>query len=499
MLISLLVLILGFLISSWNKLSFCSNFIGLGFDQQAFLFWDWVRSLNLLPYKDFFYPYGLLLLLKGESVGWYLFSMLLLFVVIFFIFLLLKKILPNRTFSYSFFLAFCLYVGLFLDIDSFLRYSPLILFSLTLSYFASKNILFEKKSEIVVGLSVGLFFSFINDLFFYSALSYVIFSIIYLLINKSGKIDMKKLSSSIIYLSLGFLAGALPFLVFLFKTNSLGDFQFYYLSFKDMFVFAKIPFPPTLKYFENIFIITVVILAGFYILNNYQDKKRRNLTFYLIFSLFLMILFLEQKNIMRAIYPQISFIALILFFILLSEVRTKLTNLKIKDTKILIFFMNLIALIFLIITIERNYKFERIFRMSPFSISDCINSQLSAVPNSQFVEYKNVRGYIMSVDQKAKIFSFPADPIFYVLFNQIPPFYPSIYEATPQYAQKKMISYIEENKINYVIYNRKSDSIQDDVPDKIRAKLLFDYITDNFIVQKRIKNFLILRKISSKR
>jgi hypothetical protein len=45
-------------------------------------------------------------------------------------------------------------------------------------------------------------------------------------------------------------------------------------------------------------------------------------------------------------------------------------------------------------------------------------------------------------EYKPSYFSFPGDPIFYILFNQKPPYYPTIYEATPIYAQKKLIKFI---------------------------------------------------------
>ncbi len=83
--------------------------------------------------------------------------------------------------------------------------------------------------------------------------------------------------------------------------------------------------------------------------------------------------------------------------------------------------------------------------------------------------------------------------IFYILFNQIPPYYPSIYEATPVYAQDKQIKYIKENKVNFVILNTKSTAIQDGVPDKVRARKLYGFIKKNYTPFKKIEYFQILK------
>ena len=81
------------------------------------------------------------------------------------------------------------------------------------------------------------------------------------------------------------------------------------------------------------------------------------------------------------------------------------------------------------------------------------------------------------------------------MFNQKPPYYFTIFEGTPLYAQESNIKYIEENKVEYVIYNTDILKIQDNVPTQIRNKVLFKYVLDNFMVLDRIGNFIIYKKI----
>jgi ankyrin repeat protein len=143
---------------------------------------------------------------------------------------------------------------------------------------------------------------------------------------------------------------------------------------------------------------------------------------------------------------------------------------------------------------DRKFKFDSSgYSFSEKNISQCVRKKINNIDKRELAPYNSVEKYLS--EKNAKIFSFPGDPIFYILFNQKPPYYPTIYEATPIYAQKKLIKFIEENKINYVILNIKSTSIQDTVPDKMRARILYEYIMNNFKKEKQIDNFLIFKKI----
>ncbi len=72
---------------------------------------------------------------------------------------------------------------------------------------------------------------------------------------------------------MGWTIGMLPIFIFLWKTQSFTDFLFHLSSLKDISIFAKIPFPPSLKYFENVFILAVKILSIISILKSYKEKS----------------------------------------------------------------------------------------------------------------------------------------------------------------------------------------------------------------------------------
>ena len=107
--------IVGFVIVIWDEFLQCQQAIGLNFDAQSFIFWEYSRSLNLTPFKDFFYPYGLLFFLKIDSLFWYVISLIIVFISIGFIFRLFKSVFKDKLFTYTLFIFFCIFVRVFLS------------------------------------------------------------------------------------------------------------------------------------------------------------------------------------------------------------------------------------------------------------------------------------------------------------------------------------------------------------------------------------------------
>lgn len=485
--------LIGFLIITFNKISFCHQAYKIDFDQQAFLYWDYLKSLNLIPFRDYFYPYGLLLYFKSINIEWYFIYLFILFLISVFVFISFRQLFKERGKAYLFYFIYSVFIFLFVNPETYVRYAPLVVFVSVISYIASKDKLFKNKSGLLIGLLIGIFFSFINDIFFYSALTCGIFLAIYFLINKNSfNISVRKILIYFPFLLVGFLVGLIPLGVYLFKNNLINDFIFYLNSLSGFYQLAKVAFPPSLKSLENILIILGLIFSVFTLFSKYK-KRTLDFNFYYLLSLVLLIFSLEQKNLVRSMYEQISFISLITFFILLNETILNLKN-KVSRRILVVFSLNLIFLIFFMIGVDRNFRFDQgSYSFSETNISQCVENKIKRIDQSQLVSHKKVVKYLKH-NQKSKVFSFPGDPIFYVLLNQQPPYYPSIYEATHVYSQNKLIQYIKDNKVEYIIINTRYSAIQDDVPDRIRAKVLYEYIWKNFKQEKKIDNFLLLNK-----
>lgn len=489
---TLIIGFIGFIIITFNKISFCQQAYEIGFDQQVFLYWDYLKSSGLIPIKDYFYPYGLLLHYKSIGIHFYLIYLVILFVISVVTFINFKFIFKDRSRTYLFYFIYSAFILLFVNPDTYVRYAPLVIFSFLISYFAARKKLISNFSGFIVGLSVGLFFSFINDIFFYSAFCFLIFTALYYLLNKKSMIlSFKDLVGWGMFGLIGFLVGLLPILAYLISNNLIKDFFIYLESLNGFYQLAKVAFPPSLKSLENILIILSLIFSFFYIIS--KRRKTLNFKFYTILSLTLVILSLEQKNLVRSMYEQMSFISLITFLILLDEVLIKL-KMKLNPGVLSLFMLNFLALPFLIIGVDRNFKFDKgRYSISETNISQCVDKKIKNINRESLVSHRKVVDYI-DAKENVKIFSFPADPIFYVLLNQKPTYYPSIYEATPIEAQIKLIDYIKKNNVNYVIINTKTPAVQDNVPNEKRVGLLYEYILANYKKHKVIDNFLILKR-----
>lgn len=485
----ILITFIGFITITWNKLFLCQQGAGLGFDAQSFLFWDYAHSLNLIPFKDFFYPYGLLFYLKTDSILWHSLSLVILLCVTGCILSLLKRIAQDKLHAYTFFISFCLFANMFLDYDSFLRYSPMLALSFLVAHFANKNKIFNKFFGFCLGLILGLLFSFMNDIFFYGALTTTIFILIYSIFLK--KKNFRNIVHFTIFIVVGVFVGLLPLLLYLVNNGAVTDLIENYRLLYYVSSFAKIPFPPTLKSFENLFLIAVIVISIISIVPNILRKDKLDFSFYIKLALVIAILLLEQKNIVRAFYEQFSIFGFVLLLILLNEFRIRLEKRYLNKRIVYVYVLSLIVLVFALIYLDRGQ--QPLSNVQTNIAGRCVDNKIAVLDKEELRKYKRIREFIQK-DKNAKIFSFPGDPIFYALFNQKPPYYPSIYEATPIFAQEKLIQYIKNAQVKYVIYNTKISAIQDGVPDKVRGKKLYNYIINNFSKKNRIDNFLILEK-----
>ena len=94
----------------------------------------------------------------------------------------------------------------------------------------------------------------------------------------------------------------------------------------------------------------------------------------------------------------------------------------------------------------------------------------------------------------AKVFSFPGDPIFYVLFDQKPPYWLTAYESSPRYAQEDNIAYLQRNHVTTVIYNTRQQAIQDQVPNYARVPIELSYILSHYAPTMVIDGYYILEQ-----
>jgi hypothetical protein len=160
-------------------------------------------------------------------------------------------------------------------------------------------------------------------------------------------------------------------------------------------------------------------------------------------------------------------------------------------TNIFVYFINLTVIIVFLLGLHTS---EPVRFVIPCSASDTRSILSQAKDIGSYEDTK--KEFEKSFGPNTKMFSYPGDTIFYVLFNQQMPYYPTIYEASSAEAQNVLVRYIVKNKIDHIIYNYKNTSIQEEVPNYIRATSLHRYILNNFSITKRKDNYLFLQRTS---
>ena len=373
------------------------------------------------------------------------------------------------------------------------------------SYIFSKQPYVNHFITLLNGLLVGVVFSLIHDQGIYAFSLYLLLLFVNPLIRMGVKEIIKwkyyiNLFYGATYFIVGILFGFLPFFVYLVYHKIFFNFLQYFLNLRDFSIYAKTPFIPYSSTSDNLFTFSILFLSIFFVLYNVFYRRKFSLSFYLIVNYVIILILLEQKSLIRSIDIIITFLAFVLFVGLAYELAAFFKEKKISDTKILLCYVLLIAVVLFKLNLH-SFTFSTYVPVYTKGSRNnaCLSMNVDKLLKGEN-KYKDVEKHIKE-DPKfsGKIFSYLSDPIFYILFNQKPPYYFTVFEATPFYAQKENIKYIEEHKISHIIYNMDIVALQDNVPDYLRGGILFKYILNNFRIKEDIQNFLIFQKTDKDR
>lgn len=480
----------------------CQFFPHVSFDNQILITWQYTSLVGILPYKDIYYPYGILSYWKNFNLVFSIFYLLITPILFSVIFWIIKAVWKKRIFTYFFFLSFFIFINTYTNIFVFNRYGVIVCMAILLAFLFFKKIYPNLVQVFVIGSLTGIIFFLLNDQGLYSVLVFLFF----LFVNPIFRFGIKELKRSRYYLlntkilliySIGFFVGCIPFSLYFFSKNMFSQFFTYVLQITDFSIYAKTPFIPYSMTLDNIFIYVSVLLTLFLLIYKlfFVNNNKLSLIFYIEVAMLFVIILLEQKSIIRSLATQITFLALLLFIFLLYELDILLSKHNISTKKRLAYYFCFLLFIF-IIGLKQNVAFQSRFNiLKGFyqANNECLEKNIKNASNVN-LPYLHVKNLIMYDSQQPKIFNYLSDPIFYALFRQPPPYYFTIFEATPLYAQRKNIQYIKDQRVNYIIYNTNITHIADGVPSYARGNILFKYILNNFVFFAAEKNFIILKK-----
>lgn len=486
-----------------NLENLCRIYPTTGSDNQALLLWKYSASIGLLPFKDIFYPYGILSYYSGQNVIFAFIYFLITPILFLSIFFTLQKIFKDKLLTVASFVFFFLFIIIITGFETFTRYGSITTLSILFAYIFYSNKNKSQKIIFAIGVLSGIIMMLVNDTGVYALVIFVMFSISNILLKSKFRLQISQLVSSLkelIFFIFGYSLGLLPFLVYLVFTQSLSGFTSYLLSIGELAQFAKTPFFHSILTVDNLFTLTILIIAIIHICYKFFfGDKKASFVIYLQIGFIFVLLLLEQKSIIRSIDIQLTFIGFLLIFTLFYELQLSLRKYGVSKFIVFIYFINMSIITVFIIGLHSGDKFINqypipsrvISALKIFKNKSCVEDNMKIIlsKNKELLEIKK------EVDIKKnfnkKVFTFPGEPIFYIMFRQKPPFYPTIYEATPLKAQRKLIEYIKKENIGVILYNVGTKSIQDEVPDTVRGRLLYEYIRSNYSVKEKIGNYLI--------
>jgi len=472
----------------------CNVYKSLNFDVQALFVWNYTAIKGFLPFRDVFYPYGLFNYFSDTNHFIYLLYHLLFLVIFLLFFEIFRKLFQKKIVAYLLFFAFVVFVDRFIGVDTFIRYGSAIaiLSTFILSINFKENFI-NRNKIFIYSLISGLLFVLLNDTGIYLVSSILFATIIYPLV-RQGYLILKKTEyyrcffSQILILICGFLIGTIPLIYYLIFKNIYSYFisNFFHLS--DFFYVSKIPFTPGILSAENVFTIGLLLITFVFIsLKCGSLSLRKKPIFFLQVCLIFLLVLIEQKNVMRSSDKLLSFYGFYLLLIIFSDLIFLFKN-HIKRIYLIISLV-ILFLLFGKVFSENNSYFQRIYLKSP---SSCLSYNEKVFLKNKELDSLAIELKKIKVD---KVFSYPADPVIYSLLGQKPPFYFSTYEASTEYGQNKIIEYLKNNKINYVIINTSINAVQDSVPDYIRVPLITRFILNNYNTVKKVGDYLILEKV----
>ncbi len=493
----------------------CKQYGANDFDAQNFISWDYSAYTGAVLYKDLLYYYGPLFFYKS-IVPWaaVLYGLLTPLTLTGF-YVMFKKTFNNRLFALLSVIALSIYIPLFIGEGAWNRYGTGAFVVTAMAYVFSLQLMKKNIIHVFLGIITGIVFSIIHDQGIYISFVYFFLLCITLPVHEglqtlcTPKYYRVFFVRAFHYMT-GFAIGFLPFAFYLIQNNALADFFHSLAEVSYAGLFAKSPFLPYAFSKDNVLIFVTIFLSVFVgmVVFLFGKAKKYTSIFYVQLALTIYVLILQQKNILRSMSQQLAIFCLILLMLLFAYVKIIFEQYHYRKINILYFYLLLLMSFFIFIQpfspknlmsqVRNRFRSGFTEELKIFTqkekIQQCQQSsfKIEQLPITQ--DYKAVYDFLQQEPYfNGWVFTFPADPIFYVMFHQIVTPYTTAYEASHLSAQRKNIEYIEKNNIQYVIYNPIGTDV-DGVPIVLRANATFRYLFNSFDFYTQIGSFVILKR-----
>ena len=88
-------------------------------------------------------------------------------------------------------------------------------------------------------------------------------------------------------------------------------------------------------------------------------------------------------------------------------------------------------------------------------------------------------------------------PTLYLMLNQLPPWEINIYNTSPIEDQRRVISWIDQHRSEYVVLDNRNGQAFDGVPNPVRIPLVYQAVISRYVLYRTVGEFDILRRVST--
>lgn len=494
---NIFIYLASFILSLSNISNLCRRYISINFDTQAFINWQYASSSGLIPYRDIYYPYGILYYFKSSSLLFSVIFILLTPFLLSFFYLIFKKISNNRIISLLSIAALIIFISVYSGFEVFNRYGSFLLVA-QLNVFLFYPKLKNNFYFLFLGGFTALYFSVFNDLGIYSVIAFILFSLYCLFSTPLNKKNIARYLQIGAHFIIGFIVGCLPLVILAHNLNFTNEFINFLKSLQENVLFAKTPFFHSALTKENLFVAIILVISVCVVFFRLIKKDASSLGNRVLVASVIVLVLLEQKNIIRSMDVELTFVAFFILILLLIEILKYLpTKLSIKYYYFIFAFI--LGSVFFIglrqadIYSDREINIAKI-KQTLITVKDKKCTLESNYLPSEAKSWIEESRKIKEITKNEDFFIYPDEKIFYNLLRIKPYYYPSIYESSSENAQIKTIEELKKRNNQFIIYNSSNFSVQDEVPNYIRAKELHKYILENYSFEKNVDNFIVLKK-----
>lgn len=495
----LVVFVLGFGYALIDGLNVCKKIGGLGYDMQNFWLWEWVSVVGMKPFRDLLTPYGWLHFWKASQwwAYWSVTMMIgIMFVVIYSIF---GRFFMTKKESLAAFLVFFYVVWMFEGPVSFWRYGMLLVWSMILPFVFCK----PKKTMLFVG---GLMLGALVWLMLGEGIYILAFTIGWLgvksLVMVLEKVfekrrnvfcELTKLIKNCLVFFLGVGLSLVALGLWLFTHDQLGAWWGSIRQFKYMSVYAKTSFDWVIDWEEMVGMGAVFLGVSVTTLHVFFTTRKMGLKTQVLTSLVLATLLMQQKNLMRGMGNHILMYAVCLMILLLGLVMIELKKLKINTC--LVFWVFLFSIFGLF---DRGYAVSYVRQGDGLSfLTENSGKKNGVCQKKDFLgdkfELANDQEEVLAKIKDESFVSWPGDPIFYILADQKPVYFPQSYETSSIENQLEYVRQVSTEERDVLVY-RPNMANSDGVPDYVRNPLVVEYFLTNFLPNEQVGRYVLMKK-----